>query len=200
MLTYSQVDFQDLRELFSVEVRSASFLPQPITPLPLPGWLREYLGISPLTPAISKSKKAVSEAVIYPLLSAVKAHHAGRIGLFSGEPLSSADLTGICGFILTTDPDSYEARPPIMVLVEAKRQDLLRAIPQCVAEMLVAQQLNQQAGIHFPAVYGCVTTGNQWQFLRLADNQAITDPRILYYSELEAVLGVLDWVVSQFDV
>lgn len=86
------------------------------------------------------------------------------------------------------------------MLVEAKRQDLLRAIPQCVAEMIAAQQLNQQAGLHFPAVYGCVTTGNQWQFLRLADKQALTDPRILYYSELEAVLGALSWIVTQFNV
>lgn len=111
MLTYSQVDFQDLREHFGVQVRSTSFLPYPLAPLPLPGWLREFMGANPLSPAISKSEKAVSEAVIYPILAAVKAHHAGRLGLFSGEPLSSAELTGVCDFILTTDPDAYEARP-----------------------------------------------------------------------------------------
>ena len=200
MLTYGEVDFQDLRNHFHIEVKSASFLPNPLAPLALPGWLREFLGSNPLTPAISKSEKAVSEAVIYPILAALKAHHAGRLGLFSGEPLSSAGLTGVCDFILTTDPDSYEARPPIMVLVEAKRQDLLRAIPQYVAEMIAAQQLNKQAGMHFVAIYGCVTTGNQWQFLRLTDKSAVTDPRILYYSELEAILGALHWVVTQFNI
>ncbi len=62
MLTYSQVDFQDLRDIFSVDVRSASFLPQPLPPVMPPSWLREFLAANPLLPAVTKSEKAVSEA------------------------------------------------------------------------------------------------------------------------------------------
>lgn len=197
MLTYSQVTFKDLRDQFGIRVESLAFLPA-ISPLPLPEWLRQYLGVNPLTPAITKSEKAISEAVIAPVLFAVKSYCNGEIGIFSGEPLSGAGLVGICDFIITTNPRAYLPEPPIMVLVEAKRQDLLNGIPQCVAEMLAARDVNQQAGLDYPATYGCVTTGTEWQFLRLQGDLAITDPRVLYFQELEQVLGCFMWIVSQF--
>ncbi|MGI4870478.1 MAG: hypothetical protein ACRYFX_04785 [Janthinobacterium lividum] len=198
MLTYSQLDFQDLREQFGVEVQSKPFLPVPLQPLLPPSWLREFLADNPLTPAITKSEKAVSEAVIYPILSAIRKQYSTSIGLFSGEPLAGAGMVGICDFILSANPNSFEARPPILVLVEAKRQDLLKAVPQCVGEMIAAQRLNQDADLNFPAVYGCVTTGSQWQFLRLSEQEALLDPRIFYYPETEAILGALSWIVSRF--
>lgn len=191
MLTYSQLDFQDLREHFGVEVSNAPFLPVPLALLEPPAWLRAFMAVNPLTPTIAKSEKAVSEAIIYPMLAAVRGHYEGQVGLYSGEPLSAAGLTGVCNFIFSTSPALFEARPPIVVLVEAKRHDMLRAVPQCVGEMIAAQHLNQAAGVHFPAVYGCVTTGNQWQFLRLANEQALVDPRIFYQPETSAILGAL---------
>lgn len=142
MLTYSQVDFQDLLDHFGVEVVNKAFLPVPLRSLTLPAWLQAFLEANPLTPAVTKSEKAVSEVIIYPILSALRTLVDGQLGIFSGEPLSAAGLTGICDFILTTNPDVYIPRPPIMVLVEAKRQGLLRAIPQCVAEMIAAQRIN----------------------------------------------------------
>lgn len=198
MLTYSQLDFQDLLDHFGVEVRNQPFLPVPVQPLALPNWLRLFLLDNPLTPTVTKSEKAVSEVIIYPVLSALRTHFGGKLGIFSGEPLSAAGLTGVCDFILTNAPDLYIARPPLMVLVEAKRQNLLKAIPQCVAEMIAAQQLNKDAGVGFPAVYGCVTTGNQWQFLRLIGQNALTDPRIFYHPDLESILGALAWIIEQF--
>ena len=197
MLAYSQVTFRDLQERFGIQPDNRAFLPQ-VDPLPLPAWLKHYFSINPLVAAVTKSEKAISELVIAPLLSAVKEQQNGRIGFFSGEPLSGIELGGICDFIITTNPNAFFADPPIMVLVEAKRQDLLGGIPQCMAEMLVARQVNEKAGLNLPAIYGCVTTGTEWQFLRLLGDQAIADPRILYYPDLELVLGVFNWIINQF--
>jgi hypothetical protein len=197
MLTYSQVTFRDLRERFGLLTDTQAFLPE-VEPLPLPDWLKQYFAINPLVPSITKSEKAISEVIIAPLLSAVKAHQKGRIGIFSGEPLSGIELAGICDFIITTNPTGFVAEPPIMVLVEAKRQDLLGGIPQCMAEMLVARYVNEQAGLKLPAIYGCVTTGTEWQFLRLMGDLAVADPNILYYPDLEKVLGTLNWIINEF--
>lgn len=197
MLTFSQVTFKVLKEQFGSRAESVPFLPN-ITPLPLPGWLQQYLAINPLVPTVTKSEKAISEVVIAPILVAVKEYCNGQIGIFSGEPLSGAGLVGICDFIITTNPRAYLPEPPIMVLVQAKRQDLLSSIPQCVAEMLAARDINRLAGLDYPYTYGCVTTGTEWQFLRLSDDLAITDPGILYFRDLEQVLGTFVWIINQF--
>jgi hypothetical protein len=178
MLVYSQATFQDLRDRFGVTVESEAFLPA-VSPYPLPEWLRHYLTINQLSPALAKSEKAVSEMLIAPILSAVKERNADRIALFSGEALTMpGELSGICDFIIAANPKAFLPEPPIMVLVDAKRQDLYGGIPQCVAEMVAARHVNERAGTSFPVVYGCVTTGNEWLFLQLRDHRATSDPTI----------------------
>ena len=198
MLVYSQITFQELRDRFGIVVENEAFLPV-ITPLILPDWLRHYLTINQSSPAMAKSEKAVSEMLIAPVLSAVKENTADKIALFSGESLTMpGELSGICDFIIAANPKAFLPEPPIMVLVEAKRQDLYSGIPQCVGEMLAARSVNERAGIPYKSVYGCVTTGNEWLFMQLTGNRAITDPTILYYPQLDRVLGVFQWVIGQF--
>ncbi|WP_375416482.1 hypothetical protein [uncultured Hymenobacter sp.] len=199
MLTYSQVTFKTLREHFGIRVETIPFLP-PIVPRALPDWLVRYLAINPLTPTISKSEKAVSEVLIAPVLSAVKEHYAGQIGVFSGEPLSTDELVGVCDFIITASATAPLAEPPIIVLVKAKRQNILSGVPQCAAEMLAARELNRQENIAYPAIYGCVTSGIEWAFLRLQQDLVQADPSVFNHRELEQVLGVFDYLLTQFDL
>ena len=55
------------------------------------------------------------------------------------------------------------------MLVEAKNENLKVGFPQCIAEMVAAQQFNQQKGNPVESVYGVVTIGTTWRFLRLRD-------------------------------
>ncbi len=198
MLIYSPVTFQDLRDRFGLQVETESFLPD-VTPLALPDWLARYLAIHQLSPALAKSEKAVSEMLIAPVLSAVKENNADVVALFSGEPLTlPGELSGICDFIIAANPKAFLPEPPILVLVEAKKQDLYGGIPQCVAEMVAARSVNDRSGIQYDAIFGCVTTGNEWLFLKLSGSRAVTEPTIFYYPELNRVLGVFQWIVDQF--
>jgi len=197
MLPYSQATLQQLRQDFGIRVETRSFLP-PLIPLALPGWLNEYLAVNELTPAFTRSEKAISELLIAPVLTAVKQYHADKISLFSGEALTGTDVFGICDFIIASNPNAYLPEPPIMVLVEAKKQDLYGAIPQCIAEMRAAQQVNAQAGYSPEAIYGCVTIGSEWLFLQLKDTQAFTHPHVFYYPQLDEVLAVFRWIIAQF--
>ena len=103
MLTYSQMTFRTRRENFGVCVETVPFLPAIV---PRPEWLVRYLAINPLTPTISKTEKAVSEVLVAPLLSAVKEQYASQISVFSGEPLSTDELVGVCDFIITASATS----------------------------------------------------------------------------------------------
>lgn len=203
MLVYSHTEcrtitFQDLRDRFGIQVETEPFLPQ-ITPLALLSWLIKCLSVNKLSPSLAKYEKAVSEMLIAPMLSAVKEYNADKISLFSGEPLTmTGELSGVCDFIIAANPKAYLPEPPIMVLVEAKKQDLYGGIPQCIAEMLTAWSVNNRAGIHYEAIFGYVTTGNEWLFLKLSGNRAIADPAIFYYPELNRVLGVFQWIIDQF--
>jgi hypothetical protein len=56
--------------------------------------------------------------------------------------------------------------------------------------MVGARVFNEQGGTSVPAMYGCVTTGQLWQFLRLAGTDLTLDNRRYFLSELDRVLGV----------
>ena len=193
----SQVSFQELEQLYQVEVKAQGFLPE-VVALAAPEWLVAYLAVNATSAAQTRSEKAISEDLIAPVLRAVQVGHAAEVGLFSGEPLSDGELSGVCDFVLTGSPDAYLLKAPLLVVVEAKKQELSGGIAQCVAEMIAARHLNERAGLPFPAMYGCVTTGNQWQFLRLRGPLAQADPRVFYLSELGLVLGAFEWIIGQF--
>lgn len=146
---------------------------------------------------VNKSEKSVSEAIIAPVLYAVRAANATRISVFSGEPLYHDDIGEVCDFIIAAQPNSFLPDPPIVILVEAKKQDLLGGVPQCIAEMLTAQRLNNQASRPGP-VYGCVTIGTDWIFLKLEGDRALIDPTIFFSFQLPEVLAVFQWMVDQF--
>ena len=64
--------------------------------------------------------------------------------------------------------------------------------------MLVAQHINKKAGVKSDVIFGCVTTGTEWLFLQLKGNHVITDPNILYFSDLPKILGVFQYMINVF--
>lgn len=198
MLNFQMVTFEKLRQEFGVTVSSQPFLPVTLAPVAPAGWLQQYLDINQLSPAVIKSVKGVSEFIVAPILSAVKASQASQTGVFSGEPVRAAGLVGTYDFVVTASANTFEAQPPLLLVAEISL-DFLEAIPQCAAKMLAARTVNEQAGFVADATYGCVTSGIEWQFLRLTSQDALVDPRTFYYPELADILGAFNWIVSQFD-
>lgn len=48
---------------------------------------------------------------------------------------------------------------PMMIIVEAKNENIKGGLGQCAAVMLAAQLFNQQQGNEIKTIYGAVTTG-----------------------------------------
>jgi hypothetical protein len=46
-------------------------------------------------------------------------------------------------------------------------------------------------------VYGCVTTGESWQFLRLKDSNAELDNRRFYLDNVAGILGAILAIIAE---
>lgn len=58
-----------------------------------------------------------------------------------------------------------------------------------IAAQLFNQRTNQQTGLDI--VYGAVTTGNQWKFLKLQGTTAAIDNQDYYIDQLSTIMGIL---------
>ncbi|NET54972.1 MAG: hypothetical protein F6K47_01825 [Symploca sp. SIO2E6] len=179
-------------------VEGERFLPDvpPINPTPLlKDTLKETL---PWAIAVS-SEKARSEGIINPVLLEVKRQLNGKISVFSGEEFNvqpEAELTGYVDFLISRSPEQLFIKAPAVVLVEAKKEDLKPALGQCLAEMVAAQRFNQQKQQPVSAIYGTVTSGTVWRFLKLEGQFVTIDLRDYPLPPVEQILGFLIWMVQ----
>src|SRR5207249_9683112 len=106
-------------------------------------------------------------------------------------------LVGECDFILAMGPPVPPLRAPIVTIVEAKKNDVEGGLGQCIAEMVAARRFNEEAGRSGAPIFGCVTTGETWQFLRLAEPSALLDRTRYYLDNVGGILGVLQAIVRE---
>ncbi|MCK5729076.1 MAG: hypothetical protein KAH08_07615, partial [Methylococcales bacterium] len=88
---------------------------------------------------------------------------------------------------------------PVLAVVEAKHnQDLLDAIPQCIAEMYAAQLFNQQNSSENKVIFGAITNGYEWLFLTLKEGLVCVDIDRYMLKELPELLGVWQQIINDF--
>jgi hypothetical protein len=156
----------------------------------------------------AKSEKAKSELLVSPILVEVRRLVGDRIQLFSGEEFNvdppsetlcerDRGLNGFCDFLFSRSTTSYVIQAPILMLVEAKKGELDVGLGQCIAEMYAAEIFNQTKNKVIPVVYGCVTSGKLWQFLKLEGKDITIDPNEYQVTPVERILGILKWMVSE---
>ncbi len=140
------------------------------------------------------TEKARSELIIAPVLLEVRRMLNFQIGFFSGSEFNvdlQAGLSGYCDYILTASKESYEIRTPVVTLAEAKNESIKSGLGQCIAEMVAAQLFNQRNGEAIESIYGAVTTGTDWKFLKLTDKTIWIDKRDYFINEVSQILGIL---------
>ena len=170
---YSSFSFKAVKKQFGLKsVKGVLF--DNLEPLQPSSWLLDSLERTSKMAIVSE--KSRSEWIVSPIMVEVKYRNSDKMNVLSGENMDAAkdqSLTGECDFIFVKDPFALTVESLIFCLVEAERNDLMGGMGQCTAQMVGAQILNEQDGVNFPAIYGCVTTGTDWQFLKL-ENQLIT--------------------------
>ena len=144
------------------------------------------------------TEKARAEMIVTPVLLEVHQQLDGTISLFSGvdwDVDGALGLRGRCDFLMGLSPEQLRIEAPVLAIVEVKNDDISAGIAQCLAEMVAARIFNQQHGNNVPTIYGAVTTGNIWKFLRLIDSTAYLDSSEYHIKEVERIVGI---IVSMF--
>ena len=152
--------------------------------------LEEYL---PLARAIS-TEKAKSELLVIPVLVEIRKILSRKISLFSGSLFNvdiSLGLTGYVDFLITLSEEMYTISSPVVTLVEAKNDLITSGIGQCIAEMVAAQIFNQKQDNSVSTIYGVVTTGTAWLFLKLEEKTVYIDNQEYYIDNLGKIMGIL---------
>ncbi|MEM6299653.1 MAG: hypothetical protein AAF740_13270 [Bacteroidota bacterium] len=168
-----------------------------ITPIKPSSWLKETLELADLVPL--RNEKVKSERIVSPILIEVAKAFQQNTTLFSGETLEinpQDDLTGACDFFFTLIPYSAYLEAPIISLAEAKDEDMDYGIAQCAAQLYGARLFNEQEGRNFPMMYGCASTGTDWQFIRFEENTFYIDTKI--YTDVTEILGVWHYIIKLF--
>jgi hypothetical protein len=158
-------------------------------------WLKESLQFAELMPLTNEKSK--SERIVSPILLEVVKSYSTQITLFSGENIDiqpENDLSGECDFFFGLHPPKPFIDTPIISLTEAKDEDMELGIGQCAAQMYGARLFNEADGKNIPVIYGCVTNGLEWQFLKLYNNCFYVDKKV--YTDLSEVLGVWHTILT----
>ncbi|NJM62564.1 MAG: hypothetical protein HC849_23975 [Oscillatoriales cyanobacterium RU_3_3] len=147
----------------------------------------------PLATSIS-TEKARSEFLIAPILAEVRRLLNNQISLFSGNEFNvepARGLQGFCDYIISGSSEQLFINAPVITIFEAKKEDIIGGLGQCVAAMLAAQSFNQNRGNEVDRIYGAVTTGTNWKFLILEAATVYIDRIEYYIKEVDKILGIL---------
>ncbi len=147
-----------------------------------------------------KSEKAKSEMIVTPILLELRERNEKFFTIYSGDNLNvdeAKGLKGECDFIIARETGSLEVTSPILQVVEAKKNDMDIGIPQCAAQMIGAKIFNEQRGLPLSVLYGCVTTGDDWLFLKL-EGELLIDTQKYYLGNLAELLGVFQEIIDYF--
>ncbi len=198
-MAYSDFTLNDIKQKFQITVDEETDLFSAISEVPASAWLTETLSESvPLALAIG-SEKARSELIIAPLLLAFRKASPRKISLFSGLNFNvdpAQGLTGFCDFIISRSPEQLMITAPVLIAIEAKNENINAGMPQCMAAMIAARIFNERENQPSSPIYGLVTAGNLWRFLKLEANFIFVDRSEYHISQVDKILGILSSVVS----
>ncbi|MBI1914746.1 MAG: hypothetical protein HYS12_08420 [Planctomycetes bacterium] len=187
-MSYTEFTLEKAEKILGVSAQPVHLFPS-LSPVAVPAWLRDTLTRGMELALLSE--KARSEFIVVPILLACREQSGNAVAIYSGQRLDvrqEQGLVGECDFILAATPPVPVLRAPLVTIVEAKKNDIEGGLGQCVAQMVAARLFNEQEGAVPPHLYGCVTTGEAWQFLRL-DHPAVLIDRARYY--IDNVGGIL---------
>lgn len=144
---------------------------------------------------VFSSEAARCENVIYPVLRDVYKNYVEWFSLWSHESISyDTELSGTPDYLVSTKSALGKTVPgvPILIVVEAKRNDFVMGWGQCLAELVAVQKINNDA---LKQVYGIVTDGTLWQFGKLVKDLFTFSETALTINELKKVFGAIGYLM-----
>ncbi len=148
---------------------------------------REYIDVF-------ASEGARCEAVIFPVLREVYKRYAEDYALWIKKPIAYDDvLSGTPDYFISTRSElgKLVVGTPLIMLVEAKKNDFEMGWGQCLAELVAAQKINED--LEHP-VYGIVSDGTLWQIGHLVGETFTQNRTSFSVDNLPVLFGAIDSV------
>lgn len=195
IMAYSDFDLRQVRHDFGLQIDEQPDLFAAVMPVQPGVELTNTLAETIRLALAIHTEKARSELIITPVLLEVWRQAKSQISLFSGIEFNvdaSRGLTGYCDYILSRSKEQLTVNAPVVMIVEAKNENIKGGLAQCVAEMVAAQVFNDREGNAIDTIYGAVTTGEIWKFLQLTGTVAAIDLSDYYIvRDVPKILGIL---------
>jgi len=201
-MSYSHFTLKEIKDKFGIQIKeSVSLFSKTQPSCEVSQFLSDFLesGI-PLARSIG-TDKARSEFIIAPVLAEIRKIMKNKISLFSGINFNvnqNHGLSGISDFIISSSDQQLELTKPVLTVVGAKDENIKAGIPRCMAEMIASRIFNEREGNGIKYVFGCVTTGTVWKFLRYSKGVIFVDTDDYYIREINKILGILSEIMSLF--
>jgi len=197
--SFSDFDLTTVREKFKLrETREKLF--EEFNPIDTSTWLKQALERAKHKPL--KTEKQRSEVLISPILDEVQSNNNFEFQIFSGEYVNidkSKGLKGEFDFVFTKEK-GFAFKAPIFTILEAKTGDITQHWGQIVAQMVGAREFNRKNEENTKIIFGCLTTGEIWHFLKLEDSLITIDEKPYYISELPQILGIFQEIIDFYKV
>lgn len=203
-MAYSDFTLTSITKAFSLSIRDRVDMFSTVAEVQISPLLQETLQENVPLALASNTEKSRSEMIISPILIELRKQSNHQISLFSGIDFTvdpDKGLNGNCDYIISRSTELLLLKTPIVMLVEAKKENLNAGLGQCIAEMLAARIYNEreqnQSTNHNEPIFGVVTSGTNWKFLKLHEQSISIDLDEYYLSDLGKILGILTNCITE---
>ncbi len=202
-MSYSDFTLSQLVKIFGLTINETIDLFAAVEEVESSDYLAFYLKENIALAVAINTEKARSEMIIAPILLEVRRRLNYQVSLFSGVDFNvdnERGLNGVCDFLISRSAEQLFIRAPVITIVEAKNENIKTGFGQCVAEMIAAQLFNEREENAIKTIYGVVTIGTIWRFLKLEGNVVDIDLTEYYIKNVNKILGILLASFKEFSV
>lgn len=167
-----------------------------IANIPVPRSLAEDFQFNQENIDIFASEAARSELIISPLLRAVYKNHSQDYSFWIQKSITFDEvLSGTPDYLFSKRSALGKTvlETPILIVVEAKKNDFEQGWGQCLAELVASQKINNDPQ---KPVYGIVTDGNLWQFGNLYTDLFTKDNQNYTIDKIQILYGALEYLAN----
>ncbi|XOF35005.1 MAG: hypothetical protein ACL93V_06870 [Candidatus Electrothrix sp. YB6] len=194
-MSFSQFkNVADVQKLYNIRYEEGTFISS--TDTPLPHFFINEFKFNKENIDIFSSEASRSELIISPLLREVYKNHSKNYSFWIQKTISFDDvLSGTPDYIFSRKSPLGKTvlETPIVIVVEAKKNDFEQGWGQCLAELVASQKINNSPD---KPVYGVVTDGNLWQFGRLLEDLFTKNERSYTIDNMQELYGALEYLAD----
>ena len=145
---------------------------------------------------VYSSEGARTELIISPILREIYKNYVETLAFWVQKPMTAdALLSGVPDYIFgTKSPLGKKVLgTPLVLIVEAKKNDFEQGWGQCLAELVAAQIINRETA---KPVYGIVTDGLLWRMGKLTEKVFVQDTGKYTTDSTAQLFGAIDFVLA----